>query len=85
MKEQLIHFIAQTSFNCHGTPSIQFLCSQQNNWGTYWSSDFNDEHLVVFTNEKLATAHLKGLSGSAVHSKWSVLDIEANLYKEESA
>lgn len=72
--EKLIYFISQTRFDCNGIPSISFLCSQNNNWGTYWSRDFNNEYLNKYESEKEAVSHIQGFNGSAVHSKWIKLD-----------
>lgn len=45
----------QTSVDCLGKTNVCVLCSQNNSWGTYWSSNILDEHRILYNTRGEAT------------------------------
>ena len=69
--EKLKFFIANTHINCKGESNVTFLCSEKNSNGTYYTSDYKNEKIILFEEEKEAIDFCENQPQWSVHGTWT--------------
>lgn len=80
IKEKHVWFIAKTYIDCKGNASVSVLCYQNNSYGSYYSTNLLDEHIVYFDTEEDAkkVAYMWANTDLTVHSTYiKVVENEA--------
>lgn len=67
------YFIVKTDINIKGEVSVSYLSSQNNVWGTYWSSEYRNKHMNYYDSEEKALSVAKCF-GTEVSVHWMYID-----------